>query len=342
MALQTIISRYQSALDTQLRQSVRENSATPELYDLLRYHMGWLDRDLKPADGSGGKRLRPILTLICCEAAGGDYRLALPAAAAVELLHNFSLIHDDIEDRSVMRWSRPTLWALRNEPIAINAGDAMHVLAYLALFAHEGPQPSYVATRSVRLLLECCLRLTEGQHLDLDFSRTDSVPLSDYYAMISRKSAGLIGCAMQIGVLIGCRDDALADKYRQLGEHLGKAFQIRDDMLGLWGDESVTGKSTLDDLMEGKKTLPLLRALEVLPSTDANHIRMLYQRGNLGKDEATGIRRLIGMTDAQEFSIAESRRFFDQAMELLDQLRPAEPAGSHLREISEFLILRTT
>ena len=342
MALQSIVSRYQSALDAQLRQSVRDKSATPELYDLLRYHMGWHDQDLKPAKGSGGKRLRPILTLLCCEAVGGDYRLALPAAAAVELLHNFSLIHDDIEDRSAMRWSRPTLWNLRNEPIAINAGDAMHVLAYLALFADEQSQPNYVVAKSVRILLECCLRLTEGQHLDLDFSRMDNVQLADYYVMISRKSAGLIGCAMQIGVLIGGGDDTLADKYRQLGVHLGKAFQIRDDVLGLWGDESITGKSTVDDLIEGKKTLPLLRALNVLPAADVNHIRMLYQGGDLGRAEATQIRCLIESTDAQEFSGSESRRFFDQAMGLLNELRPAEPAGSHLREISEFLILRTT
>lgn len=342
MDLQPIVGRYQSALDTQLRQSVPENSATPELYDLLRYHMGWYDQGLKPVKGSGGKRLRPVLTLICCEAVGGNYRLALPAAAAVELLHNFSLIHDDIEDRSAMRWSRPTLWKLRNEPIAINAGDAMHVLAYLALFANDQAQPNYVVAKSVRLLLECCLRLTEGQHLDLDFSRMDNVRLTDYYTMISRKSAGLIGCAMQIGVLIGGGNDALADKYRQLGEHLGKAFQIRDDMLGLWGDERVTGKSTVDDLIEGKKTLPLLRALNVLPATDVNHIRMLYQRGNLGQTEATQIRALIESTDAQEFSSAESRRLFDQAMDLLDELRPAEPAGGHLRKISEFLIHRTT
>lgn len=341
MALQSIVSRYQSALDAQLRQSVRDKSATPELYDLLRYHMGWHDQDLKPAKGSGGKRLRPILTLICCEAVGGNYRLALPAAAAVELLHNFSLIHDDIEDRSAMRWSRPTLWKLRNEPIAINAGDAMHVLAYLALFADEQSQPNHVAAKSVRLLLECCLRLTEGQHLDLDFSRMDNVRLADYYAMISRKSAGLIGCAMQIGVLIGCADDTLAERYRQLGESLGKAFQIRDDVLGLWGDERVTGKSTVDDLIEGKKTLPLLRALNLLPAADVNHIRSLYQRGDVGEAEAIQIRGLIESTDAQEFSDAESRRHYEEAMDLLDGLRPEEPAGSHLREISEFLIQRT-
>lgn len=287
MAIQSIVSRYQSALDAQLRQSLPDKSATPELYDLLRYHMGWYNQDLKPANGSGGKRLRPILTLICCEAVGGDYRQALPAAAAVELLHNFSLIHDDIEDGSAMRWSRPTLWKLRNEPIAINAGDAMHVLAYLALFPDEEPKSNSVVAKSVRLLLECCLRLTEGQHLDLDFSRMDHVQLDDYYKMISRKSAGLIGCSMQIGVLIGGGDDALADKYRQLGEHLGKAFQIRDDVLGLWGDEKVTGKSTVDDLIEGKKTLPLLRALNVLPAADVNQIRTLYQGGNLGRAEAT-------------------------------------------------------
>ena len=341
MALESIISRYQSALDTQLRQSLREESATPELYDLLRYHMGWHDQDLKPASGSGGKRLRPILTLICCEAMGGDYRLALPAAAAIELLHNFSLIHDDIEDRSVVRWSRPTLWTLRSEPVAINAGDAMHVLAYLALFGDKQSQPTNAVAKSVRLLLECCLRITEGQHLDLDFSRIDNVRLSDYYAMISRKSAGLIGCAMQIGVLIGGADDRLADTYRQLGENLGKAFQIRDDMLGLWGDERVTGKSTFDDLIEGKKTLPLLRALDVLPADDVNHIRLLYQRGDLGEAGATQIRSLIEATDAQEFSNSEARRFFDEAMIILSELRPADPAGSHLRQISEFLILRT-
>jgi geranylgeranyl diphosphate synthase type I len=237
---------------------------------MLHYHMGWADESLAPSTAPGGKRIRSTLCLLSCEALGGDWSVALPAAAAIELLHNFSLVHDDIEDGDPTRRGRPTLWSVWGVPQAINAGDALFAFAQLALLglAREGVLPSRVGEAMV-LFNNTCLAITEGQHLDIAFEQRARVPVADYLEMVARKTAALIAAACDLGALVASdqasdeRTDAEARIHlRSFGRHLGMAFQMQDDILGIWGAPDITGKPAGADLARRKKSLPILHGLE--------------------------------------------------------------------------------
>ena len=231
-------------------------------YGMMGYHMGWLDADLQPAQAPAGKMIRPLLCLLACAAAGGDSWQAVPAAAGLELLHNFSLVHDDIEDKGATRRQRPTVWVLFGKPQACNAGDGMFSLAHLAfhrLAARGVPAP--VILDVLRVFDEMCVALTEGQFLDMAFENRQQVTLDEYLAMIRGKTGALLAAAPQIGALIAGAPPAAVDAYRRYGAALGLAFQLQDDVLGIWGDEAVTGKSAAGDILSKKKTLPVLYAL---------------------------------------------------------------------------------
>jgi len=247
---------------------MRELLASPEPalarhYGMMQYHMGWLNADLQPADAPAGKRLRPMLCLLTCAAAGGDPQQAVPAAAGLELLHNFSLIHDDIEDYSPRRRHRPTVWTLFGIPQALNAGDAMFSLAHLAfLRSVERGVPASTLLKVLRTFDETCVALTEGQFLDMTFEDRLDVSPADYFRMISRKTGALLAAAPYIGALIANVTSEVMDACRQFGAALGLAFQLQDDLLGIWGDEDLTGKSAAGDILSKKKTLPVIYALE--------------------------------------------------------------------------------
>jgi geranylgeranyl diphosphate synthase type I len=228
---------------------------------MLHYHLGWVDADFKPAQFDSGKRIRPMLTLLCCEAAGGEWRTALPAAAAVELLHNFSLIHDDVEDGDPVRRGRPTLWKHWGIAQAINAGDALYTIAHTTLNGlgeYHVPAERILAAR--RRFDRACIVLTQGQHLDLGFESRSSVAEAEYLGMVYGKTAALIEAACGLGALVSGSN--LVSHYEDFGRELGLAFQIQDDVLGIWGDPEITGKPAGNDLRNHKKSLPVAYALE--------------------------------------------------------------------------------
>ncbi len=231
-------------------------------YQIMQYHMGWLDAEMRAVAAPAGKRIRPLLCLLACAAAGGDPRAALPAAAGLELLHNFSLLHDDIEDNSRQRRHRPTAWTIFGMPITCNAGDGMFSLAHAAFFRLEAQGvPPPVVLRALRRFDEMCVALTEGQFLDMSFeSRLDVTP-DDYFHMIAGKTGALLAVAPEIGALVAGAPEDVCGLYRRYGAALGRAFQLRDDILGIWGDEAATGKSAASDILSKKKTLPVIYAL---------------------------------------------------------------------------------
>jgi geranylgeranyl diphosphate synthase type I len=232
-------------------------SSSPEaLRDMIAYHMGW-ENDTS----TKGKRIRPALLLSVVEVCGKDWVPTLPAAVAVEWLHNFSLIHDDIQDQSEFRHGRETLWKRWGIPQAINTGDSVFTLAFLSLATLGENHPDEVVTQLVASLADTCLRLTEGQHLDLLFENQAAVTEGDYLRMIRGKTAALLGCCMKMGAILGQMAVKQQMLLEQFGHELGLAFQIQDDCLGLWGSEDKTGKSAGSDLAAGKKTLPILHAL---------------------------------------------------------------------------------
>ncbi len=286
------------------------------MYGMLRYHLGWENQQGEPEDAPKGKRLRPLLALMTAQAAGGDPASALPAAAAVELIHNFSLIHDDIEDRSPTRRHRPTLWTWVGEPQAINAGDAMFVLAHLAMLRlqrHDLPPDRII--QAMEVLDETCLRLTQGQFLDMDFETRSNVTLDAYMAMITGKTAALIAASSVLGAIIAGAPDP--ETYRAFGHELGLSFQIEDDILGIWGEEALTGKSATGDILTRKKTLPVLYALS-LSGPQADELRAYYTReAPLTPDDLPSILALLDALNAREFAEAQGHAHAEAALSAL-------------------------
>jgi geranylgeranyl diphosphate synthase type I len=286
------------------------------MYGMMRYHLGWEDRHGQPDDAPKGKRLRPLLTLLTAQAAGGNPTQALPAAAAVELIHNFSLIHDDIEDRSPTRRHRPTLWSWVGEPQAINAGDAMFVLAHLAMLRlRQQHLPAPRILDAMQILDDTCLHLTQGQFLDMDFETRTDVTLAEYMTMIEGKTAALIAAAAELGAVVAGSDRAAA--YRHFGRELGISFQIEDDILGIWGEEALTGKSTTGDILTRKKTLPVLYAL-AQSSPAAAQLRAYYTReAPLTPDDLPAILSLLDELGARPYAEAQGRAHAEAALAAL-------------------------
>lgn len=273
-------------------------------YGFMRYHLGWEDAEGNPIDGPTGKLLRPLLCLLSCEAVGGDSRRALPAAAALEFLHNFTLVHDDIQDASPKRHGRDTVWSLWGQALAINVGDGLYALAHAALLAltDEGVRPD-VVLKAASLLDEASLLLCEGQFRDLTFEERDRVSCDEYLAMIEGKTAALMSASAAIGSLVGGAAPDVVAAFQEAGRRLGLAFQIRDDVLGVWGDPEDTGKVTGEDIWARKKTYPVVYAMERASDPDRARLRELYGAPRFKQeafDEVGAILRRCGARAASD------------------------------------------
>jgi geranylgeranyl diphosphate synthase type I len=304
-----------------------------ELRSMLAYHMGWEGAGAGPE--VQGKRIRPLLVLLSAAAAGGEWRCALPAASAVELLHNFSLIHDDIEDQGDLRHGRPTLWKIYGMPKAINAGDLMYTLAYQAIFDLVACLPSDRALQAARLFGQTCVDLTTGQHLDMVYETTTQIEIQDYYPMVAGKTANLIGCSTRLGALAAGRGEDGQNDFQQFGISLGLAFQVMDDFLGIWGDVNITGKSVESDLISEKKTLPVLYAI----AADGAFARR-WRKGNITPAEVPHLARILVEDGAQEYTLATADRLTHQALAALDRASRNQPAAEALRELADSLLKR--
>lgn len=231
----------------------------PWLATMSGYHLGWYTAAGRPATAEQGKLIRPMLAVLAAEAVGGLSESAVPGAVAVELVHNFSLVHDDIMDGDELRRGRPTLWSIFGVPAAIMVGDAMHALAFGLLSEHHRRRPAQLLSVAMR-------ELVDGQAQDIKFTSrpwlgNDAVTLEEYQAMATAKTGALLAAALAIGADLGGAPPDVVDTFTQVGRHLGLAFQYVDDILGIWGDTPTTGKPTLSDLRERKKTLPVLGAM---------------------------------------------------------------------------------
>src|SRR3954467_3067633 len=217
--------------------------STHGLYEMVRHHLA-----LDGSGAAGGKRMRPLLGLLAYASIAGDHTRALPGAAAVELGHNFSLVHDDIEDGDVERRHRPTLWALHGVPQAINTGDLIFSLSRVALHRlTDLGFPDRTVLRLMRLYDETCVMLCEGQYIDIATSASDEpMTIELYFDMIGRKTAALIAGSIEAGALLATDDEDVIARYRRFGWALGLAFQLNDDLLGIWGAEQQTGKVATD------------------------------------------------------------------------------------------------
>jgi geranylgeranyl diphosphate synthase, type I len=307
----------------------------------MRYHLGWEDAAGGEIDAGAGKMLRPALCLLCCEAVGGEPRRAMPAAVALELLHNFTLIHDDIEDGSETRHGRPTLWTLVGVPQAINAGDGLFVLARRTLLelAGESVREDRVL-RAARVLDDACVTLCEGQHADLGFESRPRVSQAEYEAMIAGKTAALLGAAAEIGAIAGGADDETARALGQYGRMLGMAFQVQDDALGIWGDPDVTRKPVSDDIRSRKKSFPVVYAMDHLGGDDRERIERIYGADTVGENDVAQVLALLDTAGARGASSRAAQRWASAATEALRPLSLGD-ARAELEALAAFVVHRS-
>jgi geranylgeranyl diphosphate synthase type I len=298
--LPTLIAETEAEI---LRLVVDRDPTTHGLYEMVRYHLG--------LDGSG--------------------------AAAVELGHNFSLVHDDIEDRDLERRHRPTLWTLHGIPQAINTGDALFSLSRIAL--HRLTDLGFSDARVLRLMRlydETCLALCEGQYIDIYTSEHDVTMSVDlYFDMIGRKTAALIAASIEAGAILATEDDAVIARYRAFGWALGIAFQLNDDLLGIWGLEQATGKEPTD-LAKHKKTLPVIYAFERAGDADLGRLEALYRATEPTPDDVAEAVSILGRVGARDYTRDQARRYRDEALAELDAAGVVDPAAR--RRLEEIIV----
>ena len=337
MSLKTFFDRYLLPLEAEMRALVHTaDERYAGLFGMLRYHLGWADAAFHPCQAQTGKRVRPVLCLLACEACGGDWEQALPAGAAIELLHNFSLIHDDIEDRDETRRGRPTVWAVWGEAQGINAGDTLFALTQLALLRlSERHVDATTVVAALRLFNRTCLALTSGQYLDIGFENRDSVSISEYLVMIKGKTAALVACACEMGALIAASTDRRREYLRSFGHHLGLAFQMRDDILGIWGDPSITGKPVGADIARRKKTLPILHGLE-----RSAELRALLGQESLTAAYVRRATRLLEEVNSRTYTEQLAGEHHAQALAALEEASLQGTAAHALHELAQALLNR--
>jgi geranylgeranyl diphosphate synthase type I len=308
---------------------------------ISRYHFGWADRHGVETPGGGGKALRPALTLLSAQAAGGDPAAALPAAVAVELVHNFSLLHDDVMDNDVERRHRPTAWTVFGVPAAILAGDA---LLTLAIEIARRDSHAELAGPVIACLNLAVQDLIVGQSADVEFEQRTDVTLPECLAMAAGKTGALMRCASSIGAIAVGAGQTTVAKLAEFGDHLGLAFQLVDDLLGIWGSPDVTGKPALADLRSRKKSVPVVAALDSGTDAGARLAELYFAPGQ--PDQVDDEAALIAMADlveragAREWTETEADRHIRQAERCLVELAAPPTVTEALRATALFVTRR--
>jgi geranylgeranyl diphosphate synthase type I len=331
-----------SAVEREIRRYLdTDDPALAPLYGMMRYHMGWATTDFAPARGTGGKRLRPLLCLLCCAAAGGDPERAVPAAAAIELLHNFTLVHDDIQDNSAYRHHRRTVWSIWGMAQGINVGDGMHAIAHRALLALR--DRGVPADRVLDLTMgfdETVLRICEGQVLDVGFETRWDITAADYLAMIGGKTAAIFAYAARAGAVLADAEPGRIRAFERFGLALGLGFQVRDDLLGIWGDRAVTGKETADDIRRRKKSLPIIMLHEHAREVDRIYLEALYAGEEVALGEIATVITMLDTAGVHDVCQETVERYHIEAAAVLNAARASGPAAATLAGLIETMASR--
>lgn len=331
-------------LDEAMEAALASASADLDLYRWARYHLGWCDERLRPLPEAdrrrfGGKRLRGVLAILACEGAGGDGRKAAPAGAAVEFIHNFSLVHDDVEDEDEERRHRPTVWKLWGVPHAVNLGSNMQAMVNVSLLRLAPHFPAATVLRVVDVMTRAIVRMTEGQYLDLAGQDADEISLDAYFRMTGGKTAALIEAAMTGGGLLGSRGEAELEHLAAFGRHFGLAFQCRDDFLGIWGEPEVTGKPVGSDLIQGKRSLPVVHALSTAPpgSPVGSQLRRALRERDL-----PAVLSILDELGTAAFVSRQVEEHTEAALDALERARLRSPYADALREIARYALGRVS
>jgi geranylgeranyl diphosphate synthase type I len=345
MGLKSYTDSMLPAIEAELQRFVAHlnEPRTHHFYEMLTYHMGWSGEGTGPE--ASGKRIRPLLVLLTYAASNRTsgkteietetWKNALAAAAGIELIHNFSLVHDDIQDGSDLRRGRPTVWKKWGMPQAINVGDALFILAHLALLETKDLFPPEKALQVGIIVNDACLALSSGQFMDIAYEKRTDLVTEDYWPMISGKTAALLSACTQVGACLGNVDEAAQASYRSFGHYLGLAFQVQDDYLGIWGDSALTGKSTESDLVAGKKSLPVLYGL-----ARGGMFAQRWAEGPIKSDEVGPLSEQLAAEGAKLFTQEAADQMTDLALQSLRAAEPQGEAGEALFELARMLLTR--
>jgi geranylgeranyl diphosphate synthase type I len=333
IALPEVIARQRPLVEAALRAAIGD--APARIDAAARYVMGWETTGGARATATG-KRIRPALVLVAAEAVGGRAEDGLPGAVAIELIHNFSLVHDEIQDQDAERHGRPTAYTIWGPAQAINLGDYLYARAIHALA--NGPVPAERRVAALDALLRAIEGMIRGQWRDLEFESAESVTVDDYLAMVEGKTGVLLGAALEMGALLGGAPRPTASTLGQWGTRLGLAFQVIDDYLGTWGDQALTGKSTTGDIARKKKTLPVVHGLH--DPVAGPLIRAAFD-ADRQVAELPAIVAALERAGAPDLCRALARRFADEADALLDSLDLSREARDGLRTVGDYFVHRT-
>lgn len=338
--LDLALTSYRRLVDEELRVILDQPG---QLYDWMRYHLGWQDQSGRKVELSPGKQIRSCALFTAAKSIGmDDASLArcAPAAAAIELIHNFSLLHDDVEDKSANRRGRPTLWTFAGEAQAINTGDGMFSIARLS--QHRLSEVGFSADLVLAVIRELdltCLRLVEGQQLDIAFEDRGDVTQDEYIRMAEGKTAAMFSAPFAIGAMLGGASDKDIKILNLFGKSLGLAFQMIDDVLGIWGNTDLTGKPVGDDLWTLKMTFPVIYARDH-ESPAGREFRAAYKKLPKTKGDVAHLTELLTATGAKEETEREARRQIDIGNQLLASLSFQPSPESYIEEFSSLLIGR--
>ncbi|MEU6594962.1 family 2 encapsulin nanocompartment cargo protein polyprenyl transferase [Streptomyces sp. NPDC046881] len=337
------LERTRALVDPELRAAVGSLPGAMRRTGL--YHFGWQHADGSPAEGHAGKAIRPALVLAAAAALGGPAArtAAVRAAAAVELVHNFTLVHDDVMDRDTTRRHRPTVWTVFGDADAILAGDALQALAFRLLAEDPHPASAPAAAR----LAACVVELCEGQHADTDLERRapEAVTLEEVLVMAEAKTGALLGCACALGALYAGAGEEEVAALDGFGRQAGLAFQLIDDVIGIWGDPRHTGKPAGADLAARKKSLPVVAAL-TSGTPAAAELAALYGRpypeGEAAAGEIARTALAVERAGGRDWAQAEAADRMARAMQELARAVPDPEAAGGLLALAEFVTRRTS
>ncbi|PWK78617.1 geranylgeranyl diphosphate synthase type I [Lentzea atacamensis] len=334
LAARQILGHVRTVVDPALRAAV--NRLPDSVRRVAGYHFGWWDEHGRSITTDSGKAVRPALALLATQAVGGTAACGLPAAVAVELVHNASLLHDDIIDRDATRRHRPTAWSAFGVPAAILAGDALFFLSIHILSTAPAP----LSTQGLAFLEEAVQQLIDGEYTDTAFEHRTEVTLAQCQAMAQAKTSTLIACACALGALAGGANPTQTDHLRSFGHHLGIAFQLVDDLMGIWGDPAHTGKPHLSDLRAHKKSLPVVAALTT-PCPASQELASLYHQNTpLTEHQLQHAATLIEAAGGRDWATRQADHHLTTALHHLTAADLADHPAAQLATLAHMIIQR--
>ena len=332
--LPQVFEKYRTEIDAELRSLLAQHQSP--LYDMMRYQMGWVDQQRTPQPKPDDLRLHSTLCLLVCEAMGGDFETALPAAAALDLVHTFTQVHEDVQNGNPPGEDRRSVWWVWGPGQAINVGDGLHALGRTSLFrlADRGLAPERVI-QCLALLDEACIKMCEGQYLDLSHQERIDLSVDGYLKMAEAKSGALMGCATELGVLAATEDPGPVEALGSWGRNMGIAFQIKGDIDDFWGTD--TGSNASPKVLNKKKAFPVVELLERSDIGTKRRLGTIYFKRVLEPSDVEELRTILEENKAREKAQEVARGYFRKAMDSLEGLDLSEWGLGQLEEVGQYM-----